>query len=88
MKKACVLLLFVMSIACATSQPPTQQRKPSSVDDRKKAVLLTRFLENNPFHENAKATRQWLLIWMIQIPDITVNSIIGDMWASLLNFLN
>jgi hypothetical protein len=80
-----MVLLWVMiaGMACATAQAPNAQKSASTEEERRKAVMLTRFLESNPYHENAKATRQWLLLWAIEVPDITV-SMCADLIPELL----
>jgi hypothetical protein len=55
-----------------------QDRGPSTAEERATAVKLARFLESDPLGPGAKEARQWLTVWLITVPDITV-SICGDL---------
>jgi len=48
------------------------ERGPSTAEERAKAVELVRSLETDPFGANAKAARQWLTEWTVEVPDIAV----------------
>ncbi len=63
------LILSTTVIALAGQE---QGRGPSTAEERELAVKLARFLEQNPLHKDAKEARQWLTVWLISIPDITV----------------
>ena len=47
-------------------------RGPSTPDERQQAVRLTKALEEDPLNKDAKAARRWLLAWLAEIPDISV----------------
>lgn len=47
-------------------------RGPSTPEERQQAVRLTRALEDDPLSKDAKTARQWLLAWLAEIPDISV----------------
>jgi hypothetical membrane protein len=57
----CALLLHAFPV------PPA-----STPEQRTTVVALTRNLERDPFASNADATRQWLLDWIVEVPDISV----------------
>jgi hypothetical protein len=65
-----VLALLILSGLPLLAQ---QSRGPSTPEERAKAVQFAHDLENNPFGPQAKAEREWLLRWIIEIPDITVD---------------
>ena len=45
---------------------------PSTAEERKKAITLTKKLEQSPLGQEATAERTWLTNWIIEIPDISV----------------
>jgi hypothetical protein len=47
-------------------------QKPSTPEERAQAVKIARLLETDPFHKDAKKMRQWITLWLIEVPDITV----------------
>jgi len=49
-----------------------QKRGPSTPDERATAVKGARLLESDPFNKDAKKTREWLTLWLIQVPDISI----------------
>lgn len=51
---------------------PQPSRGPSTPEERKYAILLTRHLENDPLSLDASAGRAWLSTWWDEIPDIEV----------------
>ncbi len=51
---------------------PQPSRGPSTPEERKYAIQLTRYLEKDPLSLDASAARAWLGIWWDEIPDITV----------------
>jgi hypothetical protein len=55
-----------------------QDRGPATAEERKTAVALARILEDEPLGPRAKDARQWLTVWLIAVPDITV-SLCGDL---------
>ncbi len=78
------LLVVGLIVICAVSTTATfaQNRGPSTAKERKRAVEITTLLENDPLNKNAEALRRQLLIWIIQIPDISVtlcSSMLGDL---------
>ena len=76
-------ILIALVMVCAFSATTTwgQKRGPSTAEERKRAVEITNRLENDPLNKNAEAWRRELLVWLIQIPDISVTlctSMLGD----------
>ena len=72
-------LLIVLIIACGVSTNGSfaQKRGPSTLAERKRAVEIATLLENDPLNKNAKALSREFLIWLIEIPDITVTICTG-----------
>ena len=57
----------------AQSQQPQPQRGPSTSEERTRAVKVAHELEDEPLAKDAKDNRQWVIQWIVEIPDITVN---------------
>ena len=55
-----------------------RDRGPATAEERETAVTLARMLENDPLGPRAKDARQWLTVWLIAVPDITI-SVCGDL---------
>jgi hypothetical protein len=50
-----------------------QDRGPSTPEERARAVKVAHQLETDPLAEGAREQRAWVVKWIIEIPDITVN---------------
>jgi hypothetical protein len=50
-----------------------QGRGPSTPEERASAVKIARHLEDDPLAKDAKEQREWVIQWITDIPDITVN---------------
>ncbi|MET0625103.1 MAG: hypothetical protein ABW250_19340 [Pyrinomonadaceae bacterium] len=64
---ACVALAL-----CAGSGLAQEKRKPSTPEQRRKAVETATLLENDPFNKDAKRLREELLKFLIEAPDVHV----------------
>ncbi|HEX3279912.1 MAG TPA: hypothetical protein VHR36_01665 [Pyrinomonadaceae bacterium] len=73
------LLLIALIIACVVSPGSSfaQKRGPSTAAERARAVEIATLLENDPLNKNAKALSREFLVWLIEIPDITVTICTG-----------
>jgi hypothetical protein len=49
-----------------------KKRGPSTPEERATAVKAARLLESDPFNKDAKKMREWFLLWLIEVPDISV----------------
>ena len=65
-----LLIYFAGSSARAAG---AQQRGPSTAEERTRAVKVSHALEDDPLAKDAKDNREWVLKWIEDIPDITVN---------------
>lgn len=77
------VLVIVLVVVCGFSATTTvaQKRGPSTPEERRRAVEIATLLEKDPLNKNAEALRRELLVWLIQIPDISVTlctSMLGD----------
>jgi hypothetical protein len=50
-----------------------QGRGPSTPEERARAVKIAHQLEDDPLAKDAKEQREWIILWITDIPDITVN---------------
>lgn len=66
---SCLLFPFLCSNLSAQSQ---QKRGPSTPEERAKAVQIARALEGDPLQPGNKDMRTWFTLWLIEVPDITV----------------
>jgi len=67
------LLLCFFGVWNARAQQQPQQRGPSTAEERTRAVKIARELEEDPLAKDAKDNRDWVIQWIVDIPDITVN---------------
>jgi hypothetical protein len=67
-------LVAALVLICAAAAGTWAQNRPdpSTPEERQKALLLTKKLEQKPLGPEAASDRKWLTDWIIQIPDITV----------------
>jgi hypothetical protein len=60
-----VMLLLIPAIAFSAD------RGPSTPEERQRALRIVQQLEEQPLNINAD-DREWMLKWLIQVPDISV----------------
>jgi hypothetical protein len=72
--------LFVVRAECAQQHQP--QRGPSTAEERARAVKIAHELESDPLAKDAKDNREWVIQWIIDIPDITV-TVCNDYFGQL-----
>ena len=68
-----LLGLFFVRPTCAQKQQPPPHRGPSTAEERTRAVKIAHELESDPLAKDAKDNREWVIQWIVDIPDITVN---------------
>lgn len=66
------LLLGFLALSPVRAQQAPQKRGPSTPEERERAVKIAHELEVDPLGKSAKDDRQWVIQWIIDIPDITV----------------
>jgi hypothetical protein len=69
--KMLVALILLLSTGLLWAQAPTREQ-PSTPQERRRALELTRKLERAPLGEQANQDRDWLTRWIIEIPDLSV----------------
>jgi hypothetical membrane protein len=74
-----LFLICVLQIHC------TLGRGLSTPEERAKAIDIARSLERDPLAKDAAANRQWLLNWIIEVPDIRFKSCVGLLSSGVTN---
>src|SRR5439155_23032939 len=63
----------------------TQQSGTSTDEERARAVQTAKSLQSDPLAPNVQQDREWLLKWLIEVPDISVKvctTFLGDLGDS------
>jgi len=79
------LLLFIAALQFFPAQIGAQQRGPSTPEERARAVQTAKSLQADPLAPNLQGDREWLVKWLIEIPDISVKmctTFLGDLGDS------
>jgi len=79
------LLLFITVLQILAGQIGAQQRGPSTPEERARAVQTAKSLQADPLAPNLQGDREWLVKWLIEIPDISVKmctTFLGDLGDS------
>ncbi|HUL17379.1 MAG TPA: hypothetical protein VLV88_15385 [Terriglobales bacterium] len=74
-----LLIVFWASAACFGQ---SQKRGPSTAEERAKAVKIAQDLQTDPLSRSVQPEREWLIQWLIEIPDIGVDvcgGLLGDL---------
>ena len=73
--RAIAIATFLLACSVLLAAPAQQpaQRGPSTPEERARAVKIAHELETDPLAKDAKENREWVIQWIIDIPDITVN---------------
>lgn len=85
MRKAFYAALLVIAFSYLVSGQNESKRGPSTADERKRFVEVTRKLEQDPLDDRLRADRSWALKWLEDVPDINVNMcspVMGDLSRS------
>ena len=73
--------LFVVLILLSCARTGAQNRGPSTPEERARAVQVSKALRMDPTAAAVQQDRQWVMIWLIQVPDISVKlcpGLLGD----------
>lgn len=76
-----LLVVLALALGFAAKATVAQGRGPSTPEERKRAVEIATLLENDPLNKNAKDLSRELLLWLIQVPDVSVTictNVLGD----------
>jgi hypothetical membrane protein len=72
-----VVLVIGVFLVCALQIHCALGRGLSTPEEQAKAINIARLLERDPLAKDAPANRQWLLNWIIEVPDIRFKSCVG-----------
>jgi hypothetical protein len=79
-------IVFVVAIvALFSTLAGAQQRGPSTPEERARAVQTAKSLQSDPLAPNVQQDREWLIKWLIEVPDISVKmctTFLGDLGDS------
>ncbi len=80
------LIVFVVAaVAVFSTQAGAQRRGPSTPEERARAVQTAKSLQSDPLAPNVQEDREWLVKWLIEVPDISVKictTFFGDLGDS------
>jgi hypothetical protein len=75
-------LFFCLNVSEVHAQ---QQRGPSTAEERARAIQVAKSLRNDPLAARNTKDREWLIQWLIEVPDISIKlcgGLLGDMGDS------
>ncbi len=80
-------LVLIASVCCLNVSQigGQQQRGPSTAEERARAVRIAKALRSDPLSDSNTKDREWLVRWLIEIPDISVKlcgGLLGDLGDS------
>ncbi len=81
MTKKLLVIVLVLTFGFVVKTTFAQKRGPSTPEERKRAVEIATLLENDPLDKNAKSLSRELLLWLIEVPDVSVKictNVLGD----------
>jgi hypothetical protein len=84
MSKCSRIILFLVILTCLAPslQDARAERGPSTVAERTRAVQVAKSLRTDPLSPEVQNDREWVIKWLIEIPDISVNyctNFLGDL---------
>ena len=84
MSKCSRIILFLVILTCLAPslQDARAERGPSTVAERTRAVQVAKSLRTDPLSSEVQNDREWVIKWLIEIPDISVNyctNFLGDL---------
>src|SRR2546421_5339309 len=81
MTKKLLPIILALTLGFVVKTTFAQKRGPSTPEERKRAVEIATMLENDPLNKNAKSLSRELLLWLIEVPDVSVKictNVLGD----------
>jgi hypothetical protein len=79
------IVFVVATVAVLSMLAGAQQRGPSTPEERARAIQTAKSLQSDPLAPNVQQEREWLLKWLIEVPDISVKmctTFLGDLGDS------
>jgi hypothetical protein len=78
----CFLFLVILTCLAPSLPDARAERGPSTAAERTRAVQVAKSLRTDPLSPEVQNDREWLIKWLIEIPDISVNlctNFLGDL---------
>ena len=72
MQRSCISTLL-LGVLLSPVLALAQERGPSTPEERARALAITSQLEQDPLNRELRKDREWLLRWLIEVPDIQVS---------------
>jgi hypothetical protein len=85
MRRHVRMIFVVAAVAFFLTLAYAQQRGPSTPEERARAVQTAKSLQSDPLAPSVQEDREWLLKWLIEVPDISVKmctTFLGDLGDS------
>lgn len=85
LKRAVIFLCLLVALEVVPSMAVAQQRGPSTAEERARAVEAAHALQTDPLAAKSHAEREWLVKWLIEVPDISIKMcpiFLGDLGNS------
>jgi len=82
MRRHVQIVFLFAAVAIISTVAGAQQRGPSTPEERARAVQTAKALQSDPVAPNLQEDREWLLKWLIEVPDISVkmcSTFLGDL---------
>jgi len=73
MRKSLPVYLVMLAMALSAAAQSDSQRAPSTPEERKRFLEITKKLEQDPLNEALRTDRAWALKWLEDVPDVNVN---------------
>ncbi|MDA0207132.1 MAG: hypothetical protein O3A53_20930 [Acidobacteria bacterium] len=76
-------------LVLVTAPAQAQTQAVAAREDLAKAVQIAQSLESEPLGKQAKDQRAWLMLWLIEVPDVTVKAcshLLGPLVESKKNY--
>ena len=89
MKRFNLTLLLALILLLASPALAQNTRGPSTPEERQTAVKAAHLLESDPLNKDAKKIREWFTLWLIQVPDVTIEvcgAYLGPVFGSKKNY--
>jgi hypothetical protein len=80
-----IIFLFAAAAVFFSTLAAAQQRGPSTPEERARAVQTAKSLQSDPLAHDVEEDREWLIKWLIEVPDISVKmctTFLGDLGGS------
>ncbi len=71
MKAALPLIVLILGTCVIGTCQQQAQRGPSTQEERERFIAIAHKMEAAPLDPSLRKEREWALLWLVQIPDIT-----------------